>query len=268
MSLLRVCTQITKGEGLHDQRSLSEKATGGRTDPAAGGDLLDLARPRSGGASPPPRWRGPIGRGGTPGRTALSAVGAEFMNAGDDPRPGRPWAGVARAEPETSLRVDHRAARRLRPRATWWDSSPRPRPRGVAAPPPPRRRGGWQVARTAAGSAAPERQRLPDGRERRRRRELGPSSDRGPFDAGCRTTAHLLHIITGVVSLWPRANDTSPIQAVVESTRMHVRTGRRRPLGRPARRQKIHTAHARGKRDMPLGTMEAIKKDLGLKGRT
>ena len=36
------------------------------------------------------------------------------------------------------------ASRRLRPRATWWDSSPRPR-----------RRGGWQVVRTAARSAAP-----------------------------------------------------------------------------------------------------------------
>ena len=112
-----------------------------------------------------------------------------------------------------------------------------------APPPPPRRRGGWQVARTAARSAAPRTPALARGRERRRRRELGPSATVARSTRG-RTTAHLLHIITGVVSLWPRANDTSPIQAVVESARMHVRTGRRRPLGRPARRQKIHTAHA------------------------
>ena len=151
MSLLRVCTQITKGEGLHDQRSYQRRRPAGGRTPLLGATSWTWLALVPGGRRRPPAGAVRLG-GAELQATALSAVGAEFMNAGDD-RPRAPLggcgAGGARDKPARRSPGGEAAA----PEGDLVGLEP--------PPPPPRRRGGWQVARTAAGSAAPERQRLP-----------------------------------------------------------------------------------------------------------
>ena len=171
MGLLRVCTQITKGEGLHDQRSYQRRRPAGGRTPLLGATSWTWLALVPGGRRRPPAGAVRLG-GAELQATALSAVGAEFMNAGDDrPRAPLGGCGAGGARDKPARRSPGGEA------ATWWDSSPRPRPRHRAGAVD----GRWRERRRGPlppnASACP-RPRTPAATGTR------PFGDRGPFDAG------------------------------------------------------------------------------------